>query len=55
MSDWLEKAKLGNQEKGILNFGAVPAQSWANQLGGVSYANATSGSQVYAASSLVSR
>lgn len=54
MQDWLEKSKLGNQQKAI-NFGTAPAMNWGNQAGGVNYANATAGSQTYQASSLVNR
>lgn len=49
MQEWMRQAQNGN--KGILNFGAV-----ANPLattGGVNYLSSTTGSQVYAASSLV--
>lgn len=39
----------------MLNFGAVPLQSWANAGTGVTYLASTAGSQVYSANSLVSR
>lgn len=51
MNEWLKQAQNGN--KGMLNFGAVASP--LNTTGGVNYVSSTAGSQVYAASSLVSR
>lgn len=47
MQDWLKQAKSAN-------FGAAQS-TYQGAVGGVNYASATAGSQVYNASTLVSR